>query len=136
MTPTLLPATVPPGYRFMLPDEAERLAHRAPIELFSAGMICRGVVKSFGDATMNVLLNGGGVVSLDLDDPDYWPDGEVRDRRPPMTSDGEFVALRKHSDDERDLLPELKASIRLETLEQQMRRVLAYIEQHKQQDAA
>lgn len=82
----------PMGFRFMLAHEAERLSHGAPVVLFN-GEVCHGTVRSFGDATMTVELRSGALVTLDLDDPDYWPDHEVRDRKPPMDVTGEFVAL-------------------------------------------
>lgn len=92
MTPTIVQQTPPFGFRFMLSHEAERLSHGSPVVLFN-GETNHGTVTSFGDATMTVTLRSGALVTLDLDDPDYWPDSEVRDRRPPMSADGEFVAL-------------------------------------------
>jgi hypothetical protein len=93
MTPTIIPGPPPAGYRFMLAEETERLSHGAPVALMYGSTIERGVVQGFGDATMTVGLSSGALVVLDLDDPDFWPEGEVRARRPPMDRGGEFVAL-------------------------------------------
>lgn len=94
MTPTIIPTNPPAGYRFMLAHEAERLSHGSSVVLFN-GEINHGTVKRFGDSWMTVELRGGALVDLDLDDPDFWPDSEVRDRRPPMDASGEFVALKE-----------------------------------------
>lgn len=114
MTPTIVSAALPAGYRFMLAHEAERLSHGAPVVLFN-GELCHGTVKSFGDATMTVVLRSGALVRLDLDDPDYWPDGEGRDRLPPLSADGEFVAVQEVAvTPDEEIEPLLRSSVALE----------------------
>lgn len=93
MTPTIITLDPPKGYRYMLAHEAERLDYASPIVLLHASGLCHGNVIRHGDEDMTVQLRGGAIVTLDLDSPDYWPDDEMRDRRPPMSADGEFVAL-------------------------------------------
>lgn len=117
MAPNTIPYTPPAGYRYMLPHEAERLTHGAFVTLMTAAGPCHGTVRSFGDATMTVTLASGAVVTLDLDDPDYWPDAEIRDRRPPMSVDGEYVALwTTGADDDADVEPLLRTSVALARL--------------------
>jgi hypothetical protein len=113
MTPTLIQYTLPAGFRFLLAPEAERLTHGQSVILYN-GEMNHGTVRSFGDATMTVLLRGGALVTLDLDDPDYWPEDEVRERRPPMDSAGEFVAIREVlATPDEELEPLLRASTAL-----------------------
>jgi hypothetical protein len=116
LIPTLMSFTLPAGFRFLLAHEAERLSQGQTIVLFN-GELCHGTVKSFGDATMTVTLRSGAVVTLDLDDPDYWPDDESRERRPPMDAAGEFVAIREVlATPDADIEPLMRTSVGLERL--------------------
>lgn len=94
MIPTLFERALPAGYRFMLAHEAERIDYADPIKLFN-GELIHGTVIRHTDEAMRVQLRSGAHVDLDLDHPDYWPDGESRDRHPPMSRDGEFVAVQE-----------------------------------------
>lgn len=118
MTPTIIPTTPPLGYRFMLAHEAERLDYAHPLVIWN-GELNHAVVTRCDDSAITVMLRSGATVVLDLDDPDYWPDGEVRDRRPPMSPDGEFVALWAESvagDADEEIEPLLRTSVALATM--------------------
>lgn len=113
MNTAIITHTVPAGFRFMLAHEAERLSHGSSIVLYN-GELCHGTVRSFGDATMTVALRSGALVTLDLDDPDYRPEDESRDRRPPMDATGEFVALHEVlATPDADIEPLLRAGVAL-----------------------
>lgn len=112
--PTTITHYIPPaGYRFMLGHEADRLAYADPVVLWN-GELVHGAVCACTDEFTKVMLRSGVVVTLDLDHPDYWSDGESRDRRPPQSIDGEFVALHEvlaTADDEIEPLMQVGAAL-------------------------
>lgn len=83
----------PAGYRYMTAHEGESLAAGDPIVLMTPGGMEHALVRGFTDEAMTVTLRSGAIVTLDLDNPDYWPDSESRDRRPPMDVGESIVAL-------------------------------------------
>lgn len=114
MTPTLVTQTLPAGFRFMFAYEAGQLDYSSPIRLLCVAGVEHGVVCGHTDEAITVLLRSGAKVTLDLDHPDYWPDGESRDRRPPMSPDGEVVAIRETgATPDEDVEPMLRASVAL-----------------------
>jgi hypothetical protein len=81
-----------------------------PIKLWN-GELVHGTVTAHTDECLKVTLRSGAIVTLDLDSPDYWPDGEHRDRRPPLSPDGEFVAIRETmATPDEELAPLLRVS--------------------------
>lgn len=81
--------------RPMTAQEAENLRFRVPVQLLDTHTqeIYEGSLYSFKGDAINVKLPTGHIVGLDLDDPDFWGDDEKRERRPPMSDDGQFVAV-------------------------------------------
>lgn len=84
----------PAGYRYMLPSEAERMTTGDPITLWNGDRL-HGLVWGHTDEAMTVKLRSGAIVTLDLDNPDYWGRDESRDRRPPMDAGEGLVAIKE-----------------------------------------
>lgn len=131
MTPTIITLTPPPGFRFMLAHEAERLSSGDPIQLITAGGMEHGLVRSHTDEAMSVTLRSGAIITLDLDDPEYWGSDEHRDRRPPMSVDGECVAIKRtEADEDAEIEPLMRTSVALATLmkdDEELRKAVAEV---------
>lgn len=115
--PTTMTTLVPPaGYRFMFGHEADRLAYADPVVLWN-GELVHGSVCACTDEFTKVLLRSGVIVTLDIDVPEYWPEGQSRDRKPPTSIDGEFVALHEVlATPDEEVEPLLRTSVALASM--------------------
>lgn len=107
----------PKGFRYMTAHEAEGMEWGDPIRLMTPAGMEHALVRGFKDDAMTVVMRSGAVIVLDLDDPNYWPDARVGDRRPPLNVQDSIVAIRETgATADEDVEPLLRVSVAVSEL--------------------
>jgi hypothetical protein len=120
-------------WRAMTGDEADRLEHGDKVALMNVqeGTVVTGTMYSATDAAINIKTRAGAIISLDIDNPDYWDFDETaegsspRERRAPQSDEGEWVAIVTGQTDNTDLTVAIRASIEIGKLHRRADALLA-----------
>lgn len=88
--------SLPAGYRTLTPSEGDALTYGQPVRLLDrrTGDVLTGVVHGQTDEYVRVTVAiSRAELAFDRDEDHFWPDDRTEPRRPPQTSDGQFVLV-------------------------------------------
>ena len=118
------------GHRPLMGDEADALRYLDTVTVLDTEMgdFSTGRVIGCTGEEVKVQSRSGCIMAFDLDNPDFWGDDEVRDRKPPIAvEDGrEFVIvtdkppMAQAEPPKVDVFNALKASLLLTKLQRQL----------------